>query len=419
MKKLSAQAELANRVVSQGRDLGMGHLKVSQVLDNGKTVVINGKKITSFSSCGYLGLEYDPRLMQAAKDAIDQYGTHFSSSRSFLELSLFEQLEDLLSQIFGKPTLYAQSTTLGHIAVIPTIMDAEDAIILDHRVHNSVSNAVSMVKARGTYVEMVRHNNMEMLESRIQKLHDKYERIWYMADGVYSMLGDTAPLSILNDLMDKYEKFYVYYDDAHGMSWTGDKGAGFILNGTKYHDKMVLVTSLGKGFGTLGGALVLPDKEMHTLIRNIGATLMFSIQPQPATVAASIASAKLHLSNEIEVQQKKIKANIQYFNLTARSRNLPLASAEKTPISFIGAGSPEMAFAISRKVIDNGFYVNSVVYPAVPHKNTGLRITLTANHSFADIYELLNCIADEFQNLEKKSSINRAEIVKAFAVAAQ
>ncbi len=414
MKKLTAQAELANRVVSQGRELGMGHLKVQEVLEKGKSILVNNKKLVSFSNCGYLGLEFHPQLIEAAKEATDRYGTHFSSSRSFLELSIFGELESLLSDIFGKPTLYAQSTTLGHIAVIPTIIDSGDALILDHRAHNSISNAASMVKARGTYVEVVRHNNMEMLESRIQKLHDKYDRVWYMADGVYSMLGDTAPVSQLHELMDKYEKFHVYYDDAHGMSWTGLHGSGYVLNRTPYHKKMVLITSLGKGFGTLGSALVLPDKETHTLVRNIGATLMFSIQPQPSTVAASIASAKLHLSNEIEEQQNKIRANIAYFNLTAQARRLPLASQENTPIFYMGVGSPEAAFAISRKVIDSGFYINSVVYPAVPHKNTGLRITVTANHTYADIFELLNCIAEEFYVMERKKTIDRAEIVRAF-----
>jgi 7-keto-8-aminopelargonate synthetase-like enzyme len=414
MKKLSAMAELANRVVSQGRDLGLGHLKVQEVLEKGKSVLVNNKKLVSFSNCGYLGLEFHPQLIEAAKEATDRYGTHFSSSRSFLELSIFEELEALLSDIFGKPTLYAQSTTLGHIAVIPTIIDANDALILDHRVHNSIANAASMVKSRGTYVEVIRHNNMEMLESRIQKLQDKYDRVWYMADGVYSMLGDTAPVSQLHDLMDKYEKFHVYYDDAHGMSWTGLHGSGYVLNRTPYHDKMVLITSLGKGFGTLGSALVLPDKETHTLVRNIGATLMFSIQPQPATVAASIASAKLHLSNEIQEQQQKIRANIAYFNLTARARRLPLASGENTPIFYMGIGSPEATFAISRKAIDSGFYINSVVYPAVPHKNTGLRITVTANHSYSDIYELLACIGDEFNGMERKKVVNREEIIRAF-----
>ena len=71
MKKLTAQAELANRVVSQGRDLGLGHLKVQQVLNNGKTVVVNNIKLTSFSNCGYLGLEFDPRLIQSVKDCTD------------------------------------------------------------------------------------------------------------------------------------------------------------------------------------------------------------------------------------------------------------------------------------------------------------------------------------------------------------
>jgi 7-keto-8-aminopelargonate synthetase-like enzyme len=403
MKNLSPQAELANRVVSQGRDQGLGHLKVDEIYDNGRTVIVNGKKLVSFSNCGYLGLEFDERLIESAKNAIDRYGVSFSSSRSFLELSLFEDLESLLSKIFNKPTLFAQSTTLGHIAVIPLLIDSNDAVIMDHRVHNSISNAVSMVKARGTYVETIRHNNMDFLESRIKKLEDKYDRVWYMADGVYSMLGDVAPLNELNFLMNKYEKFHLYIDDAHGMSWTGKHGCGYVLDNTAYHEKMILVTSLGKGFGTLGGALVMPDAKMKELIRNIGSTLMFCIQPQPATLAAGIASAKIHLTSEITVLQDKIKANMQYFIITAKGLKLPLVSNERTPIFYIEIGDPETTFIISKKLISSGFYINSVVYPAVPHKNTGLRITVTSNHTYQDIYELLEIISNELNKLPLKN----------------
>jgi 7-keto-8-aminopelargonate synthetase-like enzyme len=409
MKNLSPQAELANRVVSQGRDEGLGHLKVDEILDKGRTVIVNGRKLVNFSNCSYLGLEFDPRILNSAKDAIDKYGISFSSSRSFLELSLFEELEGLLGKIFNKPTIFSQSTTLGHIAVIPLVVGNNDAVILDHRVHNSISNAVSMVKSRGVYVETIRHNNLDFLESRIKKLEDKYDKIWYMADGVYSMLGDVAPLKEINQLLNRYEKFYFYVDDAHGMSWTGKNGCGYVLENTSYHEKMILITSLGKGFGSLGGALIMPDSKTKEVIRNIGSTLMFSIQPQPVTLAAAIASAHIHLSDSITILQDKIKLNMSHFILIAKALKLPLISDAKTPIFYIEIGNPDTTFKISKRLIRSGFFINSVVYPAVPHKNTGLRITVTANHTYQDIYEMLNIIADEFDLSPAKKSKNVEE----------
>lgn len=407
MKNLSLQVELANQVVSQGRDLGLGHLKVQDILDNGRTIIVNDKKLVSFSSCGYLGLEFDSRLKESAKNAIDRFGVTLSSSRSFLELSLFNELEELLTKIFDKPTLYAQSTTLGHIAVIPLIMKSDDAIILDHRVHNSISNAVSIVKSKGTYVETIRHNNMDILESRIKKLSSRYDKIWYMADGVYSMLGDVAPLEEIKLLLNKYDNFYLYIDDAHGMSWTGRNGCGYVLDHTEYHEKMILITSLGKGFGSLGGALVMPNTKLKDVIRNIGSTLMFSIQPQPATLAAAITSANIHLSDEIIKLQEKLKSNIISFNMIAKGFKLPVVSDSKTPIFYIEIGNPDLTFTISKYLIQKGFFINSVVYPAVPHKNTGLRITLTAMHQYQDIYEMLNIVHDL---LYAKPSVTESDI---------
>mgnify|MGYP003343531247 CR=1 FL=1 len=123
-----------------------------------------------------------------------------------------------LSRMFGKPSLLLQSLTVGHTTNIPLLVSNDDAIIMDAQVHDSVQNAVSMLHSRGIHVETVRHNRMDMLESRIKVLKDKYQKIWYMADGVYSMQGDFAPVKDLYALADRYEQLYLYLDDIHGMS---------------------------------------------------------------------------------------------------------------------------------------------------------------------------------------------------------
>src|SRR4028119_2244563 len=96
--------------------------------------------------------------------------------------------------MYGHPVLIAKNSTLAHIAVIPGVVRDEDAVILDHQVHWSVQNACQLLKPRGIHVDMIRHSNLHMLEEKIKEFGNKYDKIWYMADGVYSMYGDFAPL---------------------------------------------------------------------------------------------------------------------------------------------------------------------------------------------------------------------------------
>ena len=214
----------------------------------------------NFSSCSYLGLELDPRLNAAARDAVDRYGTQFSSSRSYLSHGMYEELEQLLGTVFRKPVVVAPTTTLGHLSMIPVLVGDNDAVILDHQVHASVATAAQQVKARGVKVEMIRHNNMAMLEQRINKLKDQYENIWYLADGIYSMFGDGAPMEDLKRLHDTYPQLQLYIDDAHGVSWHGTHGRGYVLEQLKgeWPERMYLTGSMAKSFGCVG---VLNDKN--------------------------------------------------------------------------------------------------------------------------------------------------------------
>lgn len=104
--------------------------------------------------------------------------------------------------------MIAPTTTLGHIATVPVIVSERDSIIVDHQVHAAVQGAVELIKTKGTHVELVRHNRMDMLEERIAALQGSYEKIWYTADGIYSMFGDKAPVQEIDRLLDTYDSFH-------------------------------------------------------------------------------------------------------------------------------------------------------------------------------------------------------------------
>ncbi|MFM2266957.1 MAG: hypothetical protein RL757_398 [Bacteroidota bacterium] len=415
--KIAPHFQEVNRIVQGGYELGIGQLVAQDDEISGSHVQLEGKDCLFFGSCGYLALELDPRLKQAAADAAMQYGTMFSSSRAYMRVNLYDELESLFEQIFGFPCLVSATTTLGHTSVIPTLIGRDDAVILDHQVHASVQTMVQIAKANGTHVELVRHNRMDMLEERIKKLRDKHEKIWYMADGVYSMYGDLAPMKEIGELLDRYDNFYAYLDDAHGMSWTGTHGNGYVLSQMPdLHDKMILLTSLAKGFGACGGVMVFKDPELRNLVRNCGRSLMFSGPVPPPILGAAIASAKIHLTPEIVEKQEKLADLMRFYVKTAKELHLPLVSHAETPIGFIGVGQPETGYKMSRMLIDEGFYVNLAVFPSVPIKNTGLRMTLSLHQTRETIHRLLHTIAILMEQLHEQGDLQKNEIQKAFSL---
>jgi 7-keto-8-aminopelargonate synthetase-like enzyme len=418
MAELNSQIEIVSKLFQDAKSMGI----IQKVAENystndGKTILTKGKEITYFGNCSYLGIEHDTRLKDGAIDAINRYGIQFSCSRSFASLGIYEELEYLLNQIFDKPTIAAPTTTLGHMSSIPVLIQPEDAVILDQQVHASVSNAVAICKSKGTYVEMIRHSRMDMLESRIKKLRVKHKRIWYMTDGVYSMYGDGAPLEEMYQLLEMYDEFHLYVDDSHGMSWAGKNGQGYALSKLPaFHDKMVLMASLAKGFGACGAAMVFPNNEMRELVLNVGPTLMFSGPLQPSTIGAMIASAKIHLTNEIYELQDKLRDRLRYFMMTAKGLGIPVYSDDRTPVFFMGIGVPELCLDACKLMLDKGYLLNPATFPSVPYNKGGLRATINNHLSNEDIFEMLTTLSQQLNYMEKDSKISTVEIRKTFAL---
>ncbi len=407
------QQELIFQNVAKAKSLGIAHISAEEVIHPGRKITVDGTEMVNFSSCSYMGLETDARLKQGAIDMIDKFGVAFSASRAYIGIEPFNELEDLLSQVFGYPTLAMPSTTMSHLSLLPLLVGKNDAVILDHQVHSSVQFSVKLTSADGVYVEMCRHNNLDFLDNRIEKLSKEYNKVWYMADGVYSMYGDTAPVEELYHLMEKHDQFHLYIDDAHGMSWTGENGSGYVLSQAPYHEKMSLVTSLYKGFGTGGAAIVCKNDKVKEFVKSCGGTFIFSGPMQPATLGAAIASAKIHLTSEIYEKQVQLKKKIQYFQQKAMALSLPVVSDGMTPIFYIGVGKIDVGYKICRDLIDTGFVGGIAAYPSVPMANTGIRVMVNAHHTYEDIDNLLENTAFLFnQALESEDygidSIHRA-----------
>lgn len=401
-------------IAKNARAHGVIHLFTDNDGIKDNRIRFNGKDVVNFGSCSYLGLEFDERLKTAAIEAVQKFGTQYSSSRSYVSVGLYAELEQLLSQIFEANCLVTPTTTLGHIATIPVVVGNEDAVIIDHQVHSSVQTAVSLLKPQGVHIEMLRHNRMDELEEKIIRLRTKHKNVWYMADGIYSMYGDTCPTADIERLLDKYTQFRAYIDDAHGMSWYGKNGKGYVMSQVNLHERMIVAVSLNKSFAAGGGLMIFPTKDLEEKVRHFGGPMIFSGPLQPPNLGAAIASAKIHLSPEIERYQQELWDNIKYTKSLIDELGLPCVSLGVSPVFFIGVSLPEIAYTTIERLIDKGHYVNLGIFPAVPMKNTGMRFTITRLHTKAQIKALLTDMKEILDVAVEEHNFSYKEIYKAF-----
>jgi 7-keto-8-aminopelargonate synthetase-like enzyme len=402
-------------IIQEGAEKGILHLNTDGEKISSNKISIKQKEVVSFSSCSYLGLEHHPALKNGAKAAIDAYGTQFSSSRAYVSLGLYDKLESLLGEIFqGNKVIVSPTTTLGHIAAIPVLVEDGDAVLLDHQVHHSVQTAAGLLRSKKVHIEMVRHNDMSKLDEKIIELKKKHQKIWYLADGVYSMYGDLCKLHELVALLNKHEQLRVYLDDAHGMSYFGKNGSGYVCSQIPIHPNMVLATSLNKAFAAGGGALIFTNSELHKKVRTCGSPFITSGPLQPSNLGAGIASAQIHLSNEIYDLQTNLQDKIQFTKDLLLNYGLPLISESGAAIFFVGVSVPKLGYRIVKKLLDRGFLVNLGIFPAVPIKNTGIRFTITALHTYKQINDMATALKEEFEKALLDENISLEQIYKAF-----
>lgn len=385
--------DTVDEVFRAAKEEGILHLYAEDEFFNGRKIKVNQKELYHFGTTGYLGLEQDRRLKKAAIEAILRYGTQFPLSKTYVSNPLYKTLEAKLFQMYNTPIIITKNSTLGHMGVIPSIVEDGDAIILDHQVHWSVQNAARIMKTRSIPLEMIRHNNLQMLEDKIKNLASKCKRIWYFADGVYSMYGDVPPVQELLQLSIKYPALHLYFDDVHGMSWSGKNGTGFVMSQLQELPEHVLVFgTLSKTFGASGAVLICSHKKRYDKIKNFGGPLTFSAQLEPASVAAAIASAAIHLSPEIYELQADLQDRIAYFNNLMSKSDLPLIDINNSPVFYLGTGMPITGYNFVNRLMKEGFFVNLGIFPAVPVKNTGVRITISRHNKKFEIKKLVEAM---------------------------
>lgn len=359
----------------------------------GSSVTTHGKRRVMIGSNNYLGLTHHPRVQEAAKKAIDKFGTGCTGSR-FLNgnLVLHEELEAELCKFLGKESCLVFATGfLSNQGALSCLVGRSDAIYSDRENHASIVEGTRL--AIGDTVKF-RHNDMADLDRVLAMTRSKYEGALIVADGVFSMSGDILNLPEVVKLAKKYN-CRIYVDDAHALGVLGPKGQG-----TEWHFNMpnsadLTMGTFSKSFASIGG-FVAGSKDVIGYIKHKARPFMFSAAMPPAAAASVLECVRIvqeepeHLQNLWKVA-RKMKYELERLGFNTLN--------SQTPIIPLLIGDDYMAFGFTEKLYANGVFATPVVRPAVPDGCALIRTSYMASHKEEDlnyVLEVLEKLGKEF-----------------------
>jgi glycine C-acetyltransferase len=338
-----------------------------------------GKQVLNFCANNYLGLANHPRLVAAAKDALDEWGFGMASVRFICGTQTQHvELEDRISALLStEAAILFPSCFDANGGVFEVLLGAEDAVISDELNHASIIDGVRLSKA-----QRFRYKNRDMadLEEQLKASADARRRL-IVTDGVFSMDGYLAPLDEICDLAEKYDAM-VMVDDSHAVGFVGPGGGG-----TPEHfgvtDRVDLVSgTLGKALGGASGGYISGHQEIVDLLRQRARPYLFSNAVAPSVVAGSIEALKL--VEEGADARATLKANAAQFREGMAAAGFTLLPGEHPIIPVMFADEHE-AGAMADALLDHGVYVIAFSYPVVPLGKARIRVQLSAGHSADDI----------------------------------
>lgn len=361
----------------------------------GTEAYYHGKHLIMCGANNYLGLTTHPKVRQAAKDAIEKYGTSCSGSR-FLNgtLALHEQLEEELADWIGKESAIVFTTgMLTNLGTVSALAGRGDYIILDKDDHASIVDGARL--SMGGKMARYTHNDMQHLDEVLAGLPEKAGKL-VVADGLFSMEGDLAPVPEMAKICKKYGA-RLMIDDAHGMGVMGD-GHGTVAQFSATDDVDLIMATFSKAFASLGG-VVAGDKEVISYIKHNARALIFSASIPPANAAATLEALRI-LRDEEPGRPARVLAIAEHMRNELRGMGFNLGNSV-TPVVPIIIGDDEKTFLFWKGLMEEGVFVNPVVSPAVPAGRQLLRTSYMATHTDEQLEFVLNA----YQNVGKSLGV--------------
>ncbi|TQF15986.1 aminotransferase class I/II-fold pyridoxal phosphate-dependent enzyme [Myxococcus llanfairpwllgwyngyllgogerychwyrndrobwllllantysiliogogogochensis] len=381
-----------NPSFTAAKEAGLLDLSVHNT-GHGSLSLPDGREFFNTCSCSYLGLDSHPDVLQGAIEVLQRERTMtMSISRLRVRLADLDALEEELTALWRAKTVVTNSASSASAGLLPLIASGhllpdgqKPILVFDKSAHFSM-NLIKPICADETHVITAPHNDLDFLED----LCRKHARVAYVADGFYSM-GGVAIVKDLFALQDKYGLF-LYFDDSHSLSIYGGAGEGYVraMMGGEVNSRTIIIGSLGKGFGTAGGAIMLGPGQHADLVGRFAGPLGWSQSLAIPAIGASLASARIHGGPELAARQQTLRANVRYFDERVPTRT----AGEDFPIKIIDVGPETAAVERSRKLMERGFYASAVFFPIVPKGRAGLRIMLRSNITPEDLQRLCDAVVE-------------------------
>jgi len=346
--------------------------------DQDTEVIINGKKVLMFGSNSYLGLTNHPKIKEAAKKAIDKYGTGCAGSR-FLNgtLDIHIELENRLAQLVNKDAAICYSTGFQvNLGVVSALTGRGDYLLLDELDHASIIEGSRLSFSK---ILKFQHNNMGSLEAKL-KLCDPDKIKLIVVDGIFSMEGDIVNLPEIVRLAEKYNAS-IMVDDAHSIGVIGKNGAGTASHFGLTEEVDLTMGTFSKSLASLGG-FIAADKDTINYLKHNSRSLIFSASMTPSSAATVLAA--------LDIMESEPERIAHLWDLTnyAKKAFIDLGfdtGKSESPIIPLFIRDELAALQMTRMLLNDGIFINPVVSPGVPKEDSLIRFSLMATHTFEQL----------------------------------
>ena len=367
--------------------------RLAEVPEGGATQ-IDGKSVTNFAWCDYLGLSQHPELVEAARDAIEKYGTSVSASRMVCgDTPLHRELEDEIADFIGvDAALVFVSGHAANVSTIGTLMSSDDIIIHDEFVHNS---AVVGMRLSGATTMSFKHNDLDALESLLREQRAKHKNALVVVEGLYSTEGDVPDLERVIELKERYGA-WLMVDDAHGIGVLGRTGRGCAeLCGVDARKVDIWMGTLSKALASCGG-YIAGNSELIELLKYSAPGFVFSVGLPPSMTASAIAAFRI-LRREPE-HLEHLRQNGELFKREAQELGLDTGRAIGIGMVPIMVGALTKSTKMVTRMYNRGISTSLIVSPGVPVNAGRLRFFISATNTTDEIRTAVRVAKEELAN---------------------
>jgi 8-amino-7-oxononanoate synthase len=366
-----------------------GYYPFYNALDSneGPEAIINGQRVLMLGSNNYLGLTRHPRVVKAARDAVERYGTSMTGSRLLNgTTTLHLRLEELLAQFLGTEGCLTFTTGYqANLGAISSLVNRRAVAVIDKADHASIYDGCALADG-----EMRRflHNDIDDLE-RVLAKETQTRAALVVVDGVFSMEGDIAPLPQIVEVCKRHEA-RLLLDDAHSIGVLGKGGRGTASHYGLEKEVDLTFGTFSKSLASIGGFIAGPEDVMEWM-RHFARSMVFSASAPPAQVVAAITALEV-LMDEPELVDK-VNANAVLLRDGLRAAGFNIGHSE-TPIVPIRIGDERKTVGFWRELLKAGIYTNASIYPAVPQGAAILRTSCMATHEPEQIKKAVATLAE-------------------------